>query len=84
MTNEELEKLGIIPTGSISKPRQFFIPQLSEVGFLKIPTNSKIIDIFEMILTRGIEDGIIKGKNEKIKEIKRCLNIEDNDNEDNF
>jgi hypothetical protein len=73
MTNEELEKLGIVSTHSRLKPRQYFIEC---VGDVIIPVYYKLEDIFDLIYNDGIAEGIKQGKKAKIIEIKNCLNIE--------
>lgn len=73
MTIKQLEKLGIIFNGSRLYPRIFYIVNF---GDFKIPENYNIEDIFQLIYDKGFEVGVTKGKNDKIKEIKKCFELE--------
>ncbi len=70
MTPEQIEKIGFPHL----KDRKFWISGLERE--IKIPDYYQIGDIHKMVYDIGFEDGIARGKNEKIAEIKRVLEPE--------
>ena len=72
MSIEELEKLNIFSINSKIHPRNFIISRLGE---FKIPDYYNLDCIYEMIHEEGIIEGIKRGKDMKIEEIKKCLDI---------
>lgn len=74
MKINELKSLGIKFAGNEFRPREFFIPF---VGVQIIPEDYDIEDIFKFVYESGCENGKILGREEKINEIKKCLNIND-------
>lgn len=71
MSKEDLENLGIYEISSIDK-RMFFLPLVGEV---KIPEYYDVQHIFELIYSKGYEDGVKQGKKEKMEEIRNVLGI---------
>jgi len=53
-------------------PRVLDVPG---VGEIKVGIGETYADIFEALYEFGFKDGVLKGKNEKVLEIKSCLNI---------
>lgn len=74
MTIEELEAIGIQKHKSKLYPNRFFIPYLGEVDILP-PYD--ITKVFEKIYNEGYRNGVDYGKEIKISEIKRVLNIDE-------
>jgi hypothetical protein len=74
MTIEELEKLGIIPV-ECETFTYYFIPYVGDVYFDNIE-NLNIKLIFEKIYKSGYQLGEINGKELKVQEIKKVLNIQ--------
>lgn len=72
LTVEDLDKLGIYNLGYKLHPRRFFVPHVGEVD---LHEPYRIEDIFEKIHNSGERDGIKRGMEQKINEIKNCLNI---------
>ena len=70
MTPSQIEKIGFPHI----KDRKFWITGLERE--IKIPDYYQISDIHKMVYDLGFEDGIVRGKNEKIAEIKRVLEPE--------
>jgi hypothetical protein len=70
MTPAQIEKIGLPHL----KDRKFWLPGLERE--IKIPDYYSISDIYKMVYDFGFEDGIIRGKNEKVAEIKRVLEPE--------
>lgn len=72
MTTDELYALGIwqVNPDSFLYPRRFYVPTVGEVT---IHESDTIEDIFNLIHADGFKNGIIQGKNDKIKEFKRVL-----------
>lgn len=70
MTPAQIEKIGLPHI----KDRKFWIPGIEKE--IKIPDWYGISEIYKMVYALGFEDGIIRGKNEKIEEIKRVLEPE--------
>ena len=76
MTTTQLEKIGIISLYTKGHPHLFFVPQIGEVNLYP---PYRMEDIFEKIYEEGVEHGVERGKNQKISEIKKVLNIDSNE-----
>lgn len=74
MTKEDLDKLGVVFIGTKLHPNKFFIPLAGEV-LLSEPYRMDVI--FECIYNSGYNAGLEQGAENKIKEFKRFLNIND-------
>jgi hypothetical protein len=72
MTIEELEKLGFTHLQMKIYPRRFFMPILGERD---IPEYYKLTAIFEMYFDKGKEEGVEKGKQDKVNEFRNLLNL---------
>lgn len=77
MTKEQLNEINACFVGSRLKPNLYIIPFIGETNIYPLTT---ILDILEKAYESGKEDGIKEGKSLKIKEIKKVLEIE-NENE---
>jgi hypothetical protein len=73
MTTQELENMGITDQTSKLHPRRYFIPC---VGNVNIPETYSKEDIFQLIYDRGHNDGVERGKDEKIDELLSVLKID--------
>lgn len=72
MTTEELHRIGIVAVTSSIKERRYFIPY---VGEATIPENYSFAELYGLIHDMGFIDGTEHGKEEKVKEIKKILDI---------
>jgi hypothetical protein len=77
MTVGQIEKLGFPHMGSRIKPRLFYS---TVIGEFKIPDYWNIDDIHRHIFERGVQEGIEKGKLEKINEIRESLGMDPKNN----
>ena len=73
MTIEQLEKIGIISVGDRAYPDRFYIEGIGDFT-IKKPYSMKAI--FQMIWEDGNRAGVITGKDQKIMEIKKVLQID--------
>jgi hypothetical protein len=73
MTHEELEKLGFFFIGNKINPILYTCSILDAP--VKIPDYYKINNILAMIYDKGKEAGVELGEENKIEEIKNCLNL---------
>jgi hypothetical protein len=71
MTTQLLDKLGI-KVIQVRNPRILEIPG---VGEIKCSPGETIADIFEDVYELGFKAGIEKGKKQKVSEIRKCLNL---------
>jgi len=73
ITQSQMDAIGMYDLGFKSKPKRHFVPFIGEIDLHESTT---LQDVLQLVYEAGEENGIKEGKELKIKEFKKVLDIE--------
>lgn len=73
ITQSQMDAIGMYHLGYKVRPHRYFVQFVGEVDLYESTT---LEDVFRLVYEAGIEDGKKQGKQIKIEEIKKVLDIE--------